>query len=133
MAHARALLTGDRAGVTSYLEADLRRPAEILTAEAVQHHHVRTLIDALPTGSYVVISHATADLLSEALAEQLGRLGQGPAGFQLRGREEIAGLLSGLEFVEPGLVPVSEWRPDPSTTVPPAAEVSCYGTVGRVC
>jgi S-adenosyl methyltransferase len=38
----------------------------------------------------------------------------------MRSREEVARFFDGLELVEPGLVPVPQWRPDPDTKAVPA-------------
>ena len=50
----------------------------------------------------------------------------------VRDSGEFASLaFSGLELVPPGVVLVSEWRPDTSAPRPIPAEVSIYGGVGR--
>jgi hypothetical protein len=97
LAHARALLTSDPAGRVAYLHADLRTPPQILTDPDLAgtfdldrpvalllmavlhflsdtdqpHTGVRTLLDALPAGSFLVISHASYDLLPADTAEAL--------------------------------------------------------------
>lgn len=70
-----------------------------------------TLIDALPAGSYVFIQHLLimddpkSARLQELLTRSFGR-------FQFRTLDQVRGFFHGLEFVEPGLVPVADWRPD---------------------
>ncbi|HTR91076.1 MAG TPA: SAM-dependent methyltransferase [Trebonia sp.] len=46
-----------------------------------------------------------------------------------RGVRQVA--FTGLDLVPPGVVLVSEWRPDDDSPLPLPAEVSCYGGVGR--
>jgi len=157
MVHARALLDGSSAGRTEYLEADFLRPEEILAAPelsrvldlaepvalmlvALVHlipdtqnplAHARTLLDALPSGSYLVISHGTADFMTaDALADvpEFQRM----ATFQMRSRAEIMPFFAGTELVEPGLVCITDWRSSlPPEQRPDPSHVGCYGAVGR--
>ncbi len=154
MTHARALLTSTPEGRTSYLEADLRDPTSILnhpelTATldlqqpvalmivAILHFlrdhdeayaSVRTLVDALPAGSFLVATHATEDLLAEQTRTRLAGL---KTDFVGRSRAQFARFFDGLEVVEPGLQIVSRWRPEPGSHQPPPEEVSVYGAVAR--
>jgi hypothetical protein len=158
LAHARALLASSLAGRTAYIDADLREPEKILASGAVAQtldlsrpvalmlvavlhfvpdeddpaRSVSTLLGALPPGSYLVASHATEEYDPEGVAGA-GRAYQarGLTG-QLRTIEELADLaFRGLEMVDPGVVPVSEWRPDSGGPRPLPAEVSSNGGVGR--
>jgi S-adenosyl methyltransferase len=158
MAHARALLTSSPEGKTAYIHADLREPDEILGDPAAQatldfsqpvalmlvailhfvpdsdgaQPAVRTLIDALPSGSYVVASHATDEHAPATLAAAGRAYGQGGVAGQLRTADEFGRLVfSGLRMVDPGLVLVSEWRPDGTGLRPLASEVNTYGGVAR--
>ena len=159
LAHAQALLTSDPAGMTAYIDADLHDPAAILACPAVREtldfsqpialmllaivHFmpddqgpagiVAALVDALPSGSYLVISHATADYADRATAgEAVKSVQQHGVPFQARSAEELTSLaLAGLDLVEPGLVAVSQWRPDPGHPVPAPQEVGYYGAVAR--
>ena len=158
MVHARALLTSTPEGATSYLEDDLRFPDRILRRTelhntidleqpvalmlvAVLHfiHDdeevagiIRRLTDALAPGSYVVFSGSTADFGDAALAEvykdmvRAGKIDIWP-----RSKSEYENLFTGLELLDPGVVPVSEWRPDGETEIPPAADVQIFGGVAR--
>jgi hypothetical protein len=73
-------------------------------------HH---LVDVLPAGSYVVISHGTADEVPEDVRDQLLRLYQGTTNpVRVRSRAEFARFFDGLELVDPGLVLVPSWRPE---------------------
>jgi hypothetical protein len=159
LAHARTLLTSSPAGRTAYIQADLRDPQSILSAPAVREvldfsrpialmlvavlHFVpdefnpaqvlATLIEALPSGSYLVASHITGehDPIGPASGARAYRAAGLPA--QLRDAGQFARLaFSGLDLVPPGVVLVSEWRPEDDRARPTAAEVSWYGGVARV-
>jgi hypothetical protein len=158
LAHARALLTSSREGRTAYIHADLRDPAAILadptTREVLDFgqpiglvlvailHFVQdaadpgqiitTLLDALPSGSYLVASHLTTE--HDPAATAAGQRAMQRAGIAMQKRDsdvfaELA--FPGLELVPPGVVLVSEWRPDDAGPRPQASEVNCYGGVGR--
>jgi hypothetical protein len=158
LVHARALLASAPAGRTTYIDADLREPEKILASPAIAEtldfsqpvalmlvavlhfvpdqdnpaHILSTLLDALPSGSYLVVSHATLEYDPEGVAGA-GRVYQdrGLTG-QLRTCDELAELaFRGLEMVDPGLVPVSEWRPDGDGPRPVAAEINSNGGVAR--
>jgi hypothetical protein len=160
LVHARALLTSTAQGRTAYIEADLRRPAEILadaqvrntldftqpigvillavlhfirdTAEAVRV--VRTLLDALPSGSYLTMSHSTVDFADpDAKARYQALIDAGKVDAFPRSAAELGEIFAGLEVLEPGFVAVSEWRAQGEIEPRPApAEVSLYGAVARV-
>jgi hypothetical protein len=158
LAHARALLSSSPEGKTAYIHADLQDPEKILGDPAAKDtldftqpvalmlvailHFVpdsleprrilRTLLGALPPGSYLVASHATDEHDPDTLAGA-GRAyqEQGLTG-QFRTAEEFAGLaFSGLEMVDPGVVLVSEWRPQGPGPRPLALEVNTYGGIAR--
>jgi hypothetical protein len=93
---------------------------------------VSTLLDALPSGSYLVASHATAehDPVAVRGLEQTYRAAGVPA--QARDHHDFAEIaFTSLRLVEPGVVSVSEWRPDESGLRPSLAEVNWYGGVAR--
>jgi hypothetical protein len=156
--HARALLTSAPTGSNAYLDADLRQPESILTHPdlhatldftkpvalllvAVLHFIrddedpqgiVRKLIGALPSGSYVVVSHSTWEYQPPEVIAQLTASNQ-DGRFTARTGRQVAALLDGLEFVEPGLVSVSRWRADDAPQPRPSIEdVSCNGVVAHV-
>jgi S-adenosyl methyltransferase len=158
LAHARALLTGSAAGKTAYIEEDLREPGAILTHPvmrqtldftrpialmlvAVLHflpdednpaQIVSTLLDALPSGSYLVASHVTAEHNPQGLAGAARAYSDSGVTGKIRTADEFAELaFQGLEMVDPGLVVVSEWRPAGTGPRPQAMEVSGYGAVAR--
>lgn len=152
LAHARSLLTSTPEGTTDYVHADLRDPDAILRAAAetldlsrpvglmllgVMAHIgddearpiVNRLVDALPTGSHLVLSDGTnTDKAREEAHRRYNSGGAVP--YLLRSPEQITRFFDGLELVEPGVVSVSQWHPGPSPSGPPA-EVSTYGGVAR--
>jgi S-adenosyl methyltransferase len=158
LAHARALLTSDPRGACAYLDADLREPEKILAHPgtratldlsqpvglilvAVLHflpdedeprRAVTTLLDALPPGSYLAASHTTADFNPAALAGAGQAYSDGGMRGALRSLDQFAELaFAGLDLVDPGIVPVSEWRPAEDALHIMPAEVSTYGGVAR--
>jgi hypothetical protein len=132
LAHARALLA--TTGNTHVVDGDLYEPERILTeVEALigldqpiavmmlavlhfvpdedAHRIVRTVMDATPPGSYLVISHIGDSPQLRKAAQFYSASGTGAV---LRSREQIAEFLDGLDPVPPGVVPLPEWRPDES-------------------
>jgi hypothetical protein len=155
LAHARALLTSHEAGATSYIDADLRDTGTILTqaAEALDltrpvavtllailhaipdsddpHALVATVMDALPSGSYLAVSHIGPEFVTEetaqGLTENVSRMSRQQ--YTPRTREQVARFFEGMDLVAPGVVPVEEWRPDPGTRGPGKSALWC--AVGR--
>lgn len=156
LAYAKALLVENPATVV--MEGDIRDPGAIVTSPVARGHldwdepiglllcgilyHVMesdgageivtALVDALPSGSYVFIHHllATEDPLSVKLRKFLestfGRV-------QFRTLDQVRSLFRGLELVEPGLVPVADWRPDSPVTPELAAiaSLACAGVARK--
>ena len=93
---------------------------------------VSRLLAALPSGSYLVASQTTGDFHeARAAADGVEAVHQAGLQFQTRTAEEFLKLaFTGLQLVDPGLVPVSEWRPDDGPR-PRPAEVGYYGAVAR--
>jgi hypothetical protein len=158
LAHARALLTSAPEGRTAYIQADLRSPLDILSSPVTQSvldftkpvalmlvavlHFlaeedkpetvISTLLDALPPGSYLAASHVTME--HDPVGVGGGQRAYREAGLTMyvRDADEFAQLaFSGLDLVPPGVVLVSEWRPDTQAPRPTPAEVSIYGGVAR--
>ena len=79
-------------------------------------------------GSFLVIADSvdTGDAHTKA-ADRYATTGALP--YRLRSGQEIAALFDGLELVEPGLVPITGWRPDPSPFDQP--DLPTVGAVGR--
>jgi hypothetical protein len=141
LAHARALLDSSEAGATEYMDADLRDTGTILSGAANlldftkpvavtlisilhaildaddPHAIVAQIMDAVPSGSYLAISHFGQELLSaealEKLMESIRRTSLQQ--YTARTREQLTRFFDGTDLIEPGLVPVEEWRPDPNT------------------
>jgi S-adenosyl methyltransferase len=159
LVHARALLTGDPRGRTAYIEADLREPHDILDDPhlsemldlkqpvgllliAVLHfirdddnprQILRTLIDALPDGSFVAATHVTLEYMSP---EQFAAV-RATAERQTAARSgtELAALFEHprLRPVDPGVQSVSHWWPDEAPQPRPRVEdVACNGLLARL-
>jgi len=153
LVHARALLTSSPEGATDYIDADLRDPDMILREAArtldftqpvaitllgVVHHIadtdaaqeiVQRLLDAVPSGSYLVISHTTSTVTGAAMEEAVRLWNQaGSVPIVIRSPKELAGFFEGLELVEPGVVSTTLWRPEPGTD---RDKVDEYCAVGR--
>ena len=153
LAHAQALLVGTPEGATDYIEADLNdpdailmqatktldlsRPVAIVLMGILAHIEeydrareiVRRLMDAVPSGSYLVVRDGTDT--NAAYKEAIDRYNQsGAVPYNLRSPEQIAGYLEGLDLVEPGLVPCPLWQPDP-TDIGTPLELAVLGAIGR--
>jgi hypothetical protein len=158
LTHARALLTSKLAGKCAYIRADVRNPEVILSHPATREtldfgspvglimaailpfitdedepaKIVKTMVGALPSGSYVVGTHPTNEY-APTEARDVGRVYQQRGiPVQLRDAGEFADLVfKGLTLVPPGVVVISEWRPEPGVIRPSLAEVSINGAVAR--
>ena len=90
---------------------------------------VRRLTSRLPPGSYLTLSDgANTSKAREQAHQRYAQTGAVP--YHLRSPEQIAGFFGGLELLEPGVVPVSQWRPDPSPFGPPR-RVDTFGGMAR--
>jgi O-methyltransferase involved in polyketide biosynthesis len=153
LAHARALLSGTPEGRTAYIDADLHDPDRIvaeasttldfsepvaLILSGVLGHVpdtdraraiVERLLDVLPSGSYLSLNDGTSVVAGDQAddaAEEYAESGAVP--YRNRTPDEIASFFDGLQLVEPGLVPVPHWRPDPGDD---PKDVDAFGGVGR--
>jgi len=154
LSHARALLKSSPQGACAYLDADLRDPDSILTGAAktldfsapvavmliaVMHFVgddaeasaiISRLTAACVPGSYVALSHAASDIDAEQQSEMVRRLNQSVAEkATLRGHADVTRLFDGFDLIEPGLVRVSDWRPD--SDLEAARPTGLWGGVGR--
>jgi hypothetical protein len=157
LTHARALLTSTPEGQTRYLDSDLRDPTTLLKGVrdvgildfgkptalmlinilghiedwGAARRIVATLVDALPSGSYLVVSDNTNVINPESMNEaaRIYNENANPR-VTLRTPEHFAELFTGLDLVEPGLVSCPQWRPEPSQVGVPHA-VDQIGAVGR--
>jgi O-methyltransferase involved in polyketide biosynthesis len=154
LSHARALLKSSKQGACAYLEADLRDPDAILAAAAgtldfsqpvaimliaVMHFIgddaqasaiISRLTAACVPGSYMVISHVGGDIDTDQQAEMVRRLNQSVAEkATMRDRAGVTRLFDGLELLAPGVVRVSDWRPN--SDLEAARPTGLWGGVGR--
>ncbi|HKD98903.1 MAG TPA: SAM-dependent methyltransferase [Micromonosporaceae bacterium] len=151
LVHARALLTSTPEGATDYIDADVRDPERILEAAAQTldfgkpvaimllgilnfvpdddeaQKIVERLVAAVPSGSYLVMSHPTLEVHREATERAMQMWNSsGSAQIVARDPQRLAGFFNGLQTLEPGLVTCSQWRPDGNDTTP----VTEYCAVG---
>lgn len=155
LVHARALLRSSPEGVTSYLDADIREPVKIVEAarETLDFDKpvalvlidilnfvegspceiasiLRTLVDAVPSGSYLAVTQAASDLDQTLIAAQRRWNEMAAPLLWLRDRAAVSSWFDGLDLIEPGLVEVDKWRPAPGD---PAYDrvLPLYGAVAR--
>ncbi|MEU8383544.1 SAM-dependent methyltransferase [Streptosporangium sp. NPDC048865] len=154
LVHARALLTSTPEGATDYIESDVRDPEHILREAAktldfsrptalmlmgimglIGDHDealsiVRRLMRDLPSGSYLALYDGVDTDPAYVEAMRRHNSGSGVVAYTPRSPELIARYFDGLTLLEPGVVPVQRWRPDPAPwgEVP---EVACAGGVAR--
>ncbi|MET8943424.1 SAM-dependent methyltransferase [Streptomyces sp. NPDC004542] len=157
LAHAAALLRGTPEGATEYLQADVREPAAIIEGakrvldldrpvalslvallhfvsdEDGAHELVDRLLSELPSGSYLTMTHATADFTPEEAAAATEKLKAAGVTLALRSREEFTRFFDGLELVDPGVEIVHKWHPELGDPVPGQDDgvIPGYGAVAR--
>jgi S-adenosyl methyltransferase len=154
LTHARALLTSDPAGATDYIDADLRdprgilaraaplldfsRPVAVMLMAVLQHlddeddpyQVVETLLEPLPPGSYLALSHPARDINAEAMARMAETLNKMMAEkVTFRDNAGVARFFDGLELAEPGMVQASKWRPVSETEA--ASPAALWAGVAR--
>ncbi|MDT0433818.1 MULTISPECIES: SAM-dependent methyltransferase [Streptomyces] len=155
MAHARALLTSTPPGRTDHLDEDLRnvdavlerasatldftRPVALLLLGVVMfvpedeeaYGAVGRLMDALPAGSHLVLSHTiTSPGTPDVDAAVRFWNAHGVPELTQRTPEAVSRFFDGLDVLEPGVVSCSRWRPEPTDGEEPR-EVAMHGGVGR--
>lgn len=147
LAHARALMISSEQGRSEYIHADMRQPEMILNHRTLREvldldqpvaltmiailmllqdaddpwRKVRVLMDALPSGSYVAITHPTGDFNPEAVKTAVASAVDSGMTLVPRSRDEVARFFEGWELVEPGIVPVMAWQPDDGEPADPHA------------
>jgi hypothetical protein len=154
LSHARALLTSQPEGATDYIAADLRDTQKILVQAArtldfscpvavmliaIMHAIaddddpyaiVATLMEAVPAGSYLALSHVASDIVPAQAADMIGRLNRLMYERTTPRRQaDVAHFFDGLAVVEPGVVRVQQWRPDTETEATTPSNM--WGGVGR--
>jgi hypothetical protein len=93
---------------------------------------VRRLVDALPAGNCLILSHATGDVTPEETRRTTVVHQQRGIALQARSRAEVAALApAGMRLVEPGITMVHRWRPESDGALLPDERVSMYGLVAR--
>jgi S-adenosyl methyltransferase len=157
LAHARALLTSTAVGACTYIDADARDPGRILADPkldgtidlsrpvalmlfGIMHFLpdsddpqaiTARFMEALPAGSYLAIQHPTTDFYPPGIGSQSAYRGAGIP-FQYRSKDEFARFLNGLELIEPGITPMSEWRPEIEPGPQPRpSEAGAYAALAR--
>jgi hypothetical protein len=156
LTHARALLTSSPQGATGYLDADARDTGKILTAAADlldfekpvavllvailqlvgddddPYGLVAELMRAVPAGSFLVISHVPSDMQRQAtgVAKAASLLsGLMTQRVTPRSQEQVTRFFDGLELIEPGVVPIQQWRPDSDAEA--SSRAGMWGGVGK--
>jgi len=155
LAHAHKLLRSTPGGACAYIYGDLRDPETILRKAAdtldfgrpaaivlfgilhffadaqLPYAIVARLVDALAPGGYLALSHLARDVDGDALTETFDRLNQQMSeSVVLRTHDEVARFFDGLDLVDPGVVQLPQWRPDPDDTVP-SRPLPMWCAVGR--
>lgn len=157
--YARPLLESAPEGRTGYVHADATEPELLLSAPEVReildldepvvlclvallhfvtdergaHDIVRRFMHALPSGSYLLLSHVTADFDPDLLTRVSEAYESAVTEGQIRSSTEIQRFFDGLEMVDPGLVVLHRWKPDPQEPEPDItdAELCVYGGLAR--
>ncbi|GAA0937821.1 hypothetical protein Vau01_119070 [Virgisporangium aurantiacum] len=145
LVNARALLVSSPEGATDYIESDVEDPDKILRQAArtldfskpigltmlgilgnvADYDEARSilkrLVDVLSAGSYVVVCDGTSTSQENVDAVRIASEQGHP--YNLRTLDQITGFFFGLDLLEPGVVPLTHWRPEVDP-LPPA--VDCY-------
>lgn len=138
LAHARALMISTEEGRSAYIDADVRQPESILANPTLTETldlnqpvaltliailmllsddddpagKLRVLMDALPSGSYLAITHPTQDFDPDAVGVAVAAATRGGMTLVPRTHDDVQRFFGDWELIEPGLVPVMAWRPE---------------------
>jgi O-methyltransferase involved in polyketide biosynthesis len=149
LVYARALLANTTAeGVTTYVDADFRQPDVIIagarevldftrpvavmfmgvlgyvTDVDEMRDIVARVMAVVPPGSYLTLWDGTDT--GEAVSDGAVKYAEsGAIPYHLRSPEQLRQCFHGLDLVDPGLVPITQWRPDTTSTI------DAYGAVAR--
>ncbi|GAB2581735.1 hypothetical protein Aab01nite_58880 [Paractinoplanes abujensis] len=147
LVHARALMISTDEGRSEYISADIRAPESILNDKVLRDtldfdepvgltliailmliaddedpwSKVAALRDAMPSGSLLAITHPTADFAPDEVHEAVAAAREAGMTLVARPRADVERFFGDWELLEPGLVPVSSWRPDEPSDNPEAA------------
>ena len=159
LSHAEALMIGSQEGRTAYVAADVRDPEVILESEefratvdlsepvaltlaAVMHFVtdgegaydiVRRYLDAFAPGSYLIMTHASNDLNPDTFEEIVQVYANAGMTVALRDKAGVAGFFDDLELLDPGVVPMHRWRPNPDFYIPEERLVRADKAFGVWC
>ena len=155
LARARALLVSAPGGATSFLSAEIREPETVLeqAAETLDfgqpvavmllgvlymipdadqpYAKVAAYTGALAPGSFLAVSHPASEVDAEEAAEAARQYDNAlPTTQTNRNRAQVTRFFDGLELIEPGVVQLNKWRPDPGQAGP-GVEISSWAGLGR--
>jgi hypothetical protein len=152
LTYARALLASTPEGATAYVDADIRdtgkvlagaaelldfsQPVAIMALMVLQYIPddddpwgvVRNLLGPMAAGSHLTVSDTVRDIDTGRVTEGTARMNQrmGPVQLTLRSRPEFGRFFDGLDMIEPGIVPLPDWRAAGSEH-----PIPCYAGMGR--
>jgi hypothetical protein len=158
LAHARAMMRCPAPGRTGYVDGDLRDPDKILASRVTRElldfdqpigllliavlHFVKdsdgaadilkTLIDALPAGSHVAITHVTAEYDPEGIGKGIAVYDRAGMPVQCRSAAELEELVTGLglRVLDPGVAPPLDFLdPEDTTSIRPSAAETSFNAV----
>ncbi len=153
LSHARALLTSDPRGQCTYVDADAREVEKILDQAAGMldfgqpvavimlgllhfipdaddpYGLTRRYMDAVPSGSYLAISHGSSDLKTETQAAGQRYNSHSATAITFRSRQEVTRFFAGLDLVPPGVSPLGQWSLGATGTG--SAQLPTYAALGR--
>ncbi|MFH9352293.1 SAM-dependent methyltransferase [Kitasatospora sp. NPDC017646] len=155
LTHAQALLTSTPEGRTAYVEADVTDSAGLLAEPGLRetidftrpvalslnallhfvpdasgvYELVDRLKSALVPGSALVMTHITPDFAPEEVGRIVGVYEAAGTALQARTRAEVTRFFDGWALLDPGVVPLPHWRPDPDDPPVPAADAAGYAGV----
>ncbi|MDJ1131699.1 SAM-dependent methyltransferase [Streptomyces iconiensis] len=155
--YAQALLDSTPQGRTTYVHADMLDPDAILGSPEFRdtlsldepvallvigilhfihpddddHGLIQRLLDPLPPGSYLAATIGTADFAPEEVGRVAERYAEEGMPMALRTQAEAATFFDGLELVDPGVVQVHKWRPEPDDEQVNDADIAMYGALAR--
>jgi hypothetical protein len=137
LVYAQALLNGTPEGRTAYVQADVREPQRIMNAaelnetldlskpvalsvnalfhfvtdEEKPYEIVRELMDPLPSGSYLMLTHSTPDFSAATMTKIIEIYKASGIPMAFRSKDEVAAFFQGLDPVDPGVCEPHHWKP----------------------